>query len=768
VRYTWRLGNGNTSKLKDASAIYVSAKTYNITLIDSDGNKVDSITKSITIFDGPNANFSISKTAGCPPLTVGVTDYSTPTTASITNWLWYFGDGVTDTNRNLSSHAYANAGKYTASLFITDNHGCKGSYHFGSQIVVGSPPIVDFTASSTGGCYAPQTISFTSKVSSFFGGLNYQWNFGDGTTPVSSQNPNHTFSKTGTFNVSLTATDSTGCSNSIVKKGFIFIGTPKANFLYSPGNGCAPLSVSFSDSSTGIDTLTKFFWDFGDGSTSTGANPFPHTYAVGKYTVKESIINASGCGDTIIKSNIIYVTPPFTPSFTADTILCHGTTTFNTTFVNTSGANTHVLFWNYGDSTLPNSSNTHTYAAPPPPMSKSPGSPFTVTMVVEDNNQCIEQLTKPNYIYAGATIAGINVGVSLGCTPLTATFTGLVQTVDPIKQLTWKFGDSPGDSSNVLNQGPKTYTDTGTFVITLSVVSNTGCKDSGADTIKVGEKPPVSFIGGPYSGCLNSLRQSKFSSTSNNDPTNPIRAEGYLWNISDGKTFGTPNVTWNARGAVSDDKPGYYNVQLITSNHGCTDTLLKKGWIHITGPWAQFAPAQKDPCHLGNVTFTDKSLDNNHVEYYFGDGDSSSQRNPVHTYKPGSYDLMQIVSNDTSGCTDTFKIHNGITVPQPWTVTLTDSPASGCIPFTPTIIFSSTDSSTNIVSFGDGTTAKVKTDVRLPKDTAVAIVHTYTTKGVDTLKVKSVNSSNACVQNIVLSPPLIISGPPSGFVVDKI
>jgi len=765
VTYTWRLGNGNTSKVKNASAIYVSAKTYDITLIDSDGNKVDSITKSITIFNGPTANFSVAKTAGCAPLLINFTDYSSSATAPITGWLWDFGDGVTDTGRNLSSHSYANTGKYTMSLFLTDKHGCQGSYHFGSQIVVESPPTVDFTSSSSGGCYAPQSINFTSKVTSSFGGLNYTWNFGDGSTPSANQNPGHTYTTTGSFNVSLTATDSTGCTSTTSKPGFIFIGTPKADFQFSPSNGCAPLNVSFSDNSTGIDSGTKFFWDFGDGTTSTGAFPAPHAYAVGKYTVKEIVTNPSGCGDTVVKANVIYVTQPFTPSFTADTILCQAP--IEATLINTSGANTHVLFWNYGDSTTPSSSNTHFYTVPPPLGSKSRGSPFTVTLVVEDNNQCIEQITKSRYIYAEATEVDLNLGNTSGCVPLTVPISDFIQTIDPIKRYTWQFGDTPGDSSNVQNPGSFTYRDTGKFTITVSVVTNRGCRATNSDSIKVGDIPPVSFTGGPYSGCLNSLRHEVFTSTSNNDPSNPIKAEQYNWSFSDGKTFQTPGVIWDARGSTMDDKPGTYNVQLITSNHGCTDTLIKKQIIKITGPWAQFAVAQNDPCHLGIVTFTDKSLDNNRVEYYFGDGDSSAQRNVVHIYQPGLYHPSQIVYNDTSGCSDTFKISNGILVNPPWTITFSDSPSTGCIPFTTSFVFSSNDSSSNLVDFGDGTTLKIKTDVQQPNDTGRNFTHVYYTKGIDTVKVKSINLYNQCVQNMVLSPPISVSGPTAKFVIDR-
>jgi len=772
VRYTWKLGNGNISKLKNASAIYVTPKTYYITLIDSDGNKVDSVTKSIIIYNSPVASFSVSKTAGCSPLSVTVKDNSTPGSASITGWVWDFGDGDTSSSQNPPAHSYSVLGTYKISLYITDNNTCSGSYQFPSPIVVGSAPVVGFTSSSTGGCYPPQTINFTSKVTSTFGGLTYSWDFGDGGSSTS-QNPSHTYTSSGSFDVGITATDSTGCNSTIVQPGFIFIGIPTANFQYSPSNGCAPLNVSFMDISTGEDPGASFFWDFGDGSTSNNYNP-THIYAVGTYSVKEIVINPSGCGDTTVKTNIIHVTKGYTASFTADSILCQEP--FTTTFINTSGSNTHILFWNYGDSTNTDTTRTHTYPNMPPMPTQSdpnpPTSPYTVTLAVIDGNQCIEEVTKKDYIYAQATTANIFIfpSTGIGCVPYTVPFTGNVSTIDPIKFYSWHFGDYTADSTNVQNPGNHIYTDTGSFNVTFSVVTNTGCKAKASSTILAGDKPPVSFSGGPYSGCLNSLRDAVFRSTSNNDTSGPIKAEQYSWLFSDGRTGVSDTIAFNGRVTnYLDDKPGKYTVRLITTNNGCNDTSPKKQLITITGPWANFTVKQNDICNPALVSFIDNSLDNTSVVYSFGDGDTSSQRNPVHQYAPGKYAPSMIVYNDTSGCSDSFKMTTPIVVPVPWKVYLIDSPLQGCIPFPVTFTLVSNDSSLSTVDFGDGNLQPgIRTGALPLMDTSTRFTHTYLTRGVDTVKVRAVNLANQCMQTYVLEPPVIISGPSAKFTVDRI
>jgi len=414
--FLWRLGNGNQATTKDAGAIYVNPKTYFITLIVTDGSKVDSITKSIIIFNGPTADFGIPKTAGCSPLSISVNDNSSPGSAPISKYLWDFGDGSTSASQSPQPHSYSGLGTYKVSLFLTDTNGCTGSYHFASPIVVGSPPVVNFTSNSGGGCAPTISVKFTSKISSSFGGYSYNWNFGDGSNASTNANPTHDYLVDGNFEVKLTVTDSTGCSGTADRPGYIYIGNPVADFLPSVTNGCAPLVVDFTDVSVGVNSGASFSWDFGDGNTSTAQFPV-HTYAIGTYTVKETVTNPTGCTNSVTKSNLIHVTKAYVASFSADTVLCQ--LPFTTTFINTSGPNTKVIFWDYGDSSKNDTASTHRYPDKPPMSSPGtpppPFSPYSVTMVVIDSNECVETLTKKDYIYAKATTAAILENPGSGC-----------------------------------------------------------------------------------------------------------------------------------------------------------------------------------------------------------------------------------------------------------------------------------------------------------------------------------------------------------------
>jgi PKD repeat protein len=136
---------------------------------------------------------------------------------------------------------------------------------------------------------------------------SWSWSFGDGNTSTL-KNPSHTYTAAGTYSVSLTADNSYG-SDTETKQGYVTATEPEliADFTASPLSGTAPLTVTFTDGSTG--SPVSWSWDFGD-SDSTNAtmqNPV-HTYAsAGIYTVSLTATNTAG-SDTETKTAYVTVT----------------------------------------------------------------------------------------------------------------------------------------------------------------------------------------------------------------------------------------------------------------------------------------------------------------------------------------------------------------------------------------------------------------------------------------------------------------------------
>lgn len=163
---------------------------------------------------------------------------------------------------------------------------------------------VAFAANTTSGC-APLNVSFTDQST---GPINsWSWNFGDGGTSTS-QNPSHSYSAAGSYTVSLTVTSAT-CNDVETKTSYITVSaTPVAQFVGTPTSGNSPLTVNFTDQSTG--GATSWSWNFGDGGTSIAQNPSHQYTAAGTYTVTLTATNACG-SDQEVKTN--YITVSSTP-----------------------------------------------------------------------------------------------------------------------------------------------------------------------------------------------------------------------------------------------------------------------------------------------------------------------------------------------------------------------------------------------------------------------------------------------------------------------
>ncbi len=153
----------------------------------------------------------------------------------------------------------------------------------------GTPaPTAAFTASPSSGT-APLTVQFTDTSAG--SPTSWSWDFGDGGTSTS-RNPSHTFAA-GTFSVTLRATNDGGSTSAARTISVSAAATrPTAAFTASPSSGTAPLTVQFTDTSTG--SPTSWSWSFGDGETSTSRNP-SHIYTSGAtFTATLTATNAAG------------------------------------------------------------------------------------------------------------------------------------------------------------------------------------------------------------------------------------------------------------------------------------------------------------------------------------------------------------------------------------------------------------------------------------------------------------------------------------------
>ncbi len=282
----------------------------------------------------------------------------------VTGFFWTFGDGGTSTEQN-PTYSYEAVGFYRVALTATTAQREETLVREAFINVVPSDLQADFTAQPRQ-INAGQSVTFTDDSAATRPILSRTWDFGDGTVLEGNDtSPTHTYSSPGVFDVTLTvATDED--TDSITKPGFISVvqpTRPTAAFELMPPTPRINETVQFVDiSSPGSTPITEWFWDFGNGETSTQQNPSTVYTSEGPFTVSLTVTNAAG-SDTATRSNIVVEVDPPNADFSVapDTVFIGDTVQF--TDLSTAGSLPIVDYlWDFGDGNTSDEPNpAHVY-----------------------------------------------------------------------------------------------------------------------------------------------------------------------------------------------------------------------------------------------------------------------------------------------------------------------------------------------------------------------------------------------------------------------
>ena len=249
-----------------------SAKSFsgNVIFVSNGGNSSNAV--SGTGVTGPAARFNAAPTNGSSPLLVTFTDASTGT---ITSRLWNLGDGtVTNTTATTLVHTYTCGGPYTVSLTVRGSGGSNTLTKTSLINVVDTTPPAIITCAPA--LTAPANRLGQATLPDFTAGVQATDNCTASNALVRTQSPPAgSVVGVGATRVVITVTDASGNSSSCATTFTVQAPPPFAQFTASPTTGLAPLTVRFTNSSTGL--ITSVTWDFGDGATDTATNP-THTY----------------------------------------------------------------------------------------------------------------------------------------------------------------------------------------------------------------------------------------------------------------------------------------------------------------------------------------------------------------------------------------------------------------------------------------------------------------------------------------------------------
>ena len=245
----------------------------------------------------PTASFTATPATGEAPLTVGFdAGASGDTDGTIESYEWDFGDGTTGTGAT-PSHDYLAGGSYDVTLTVTDDGAAAESATQTLEFTGNQAPTASFTH-STSSTDAPFTVDFDGPGSSDpdGGAMSYTWDYGDGATGTGAT-ASHTYVADGTYAVTLSVTDDAGVSDSTTQT-LTLAGNqaPTASFTATPVLGTAPLATML-DASASTDPeggALGYAWDYGNGSTGTGAQANYVYGTPGSYTVTLTVTDDVG------------------------------------------------------------------------------------------------------------------------------------------------------------------------------------------------------------------------------------------------------------------------------------------------------------------------------------------------------------------------------------------------------------------------------------------------------------------------------------------
>lgn len=520
-----------------------------------------------------------------------------------------FDPSITGVDSNTLTYTYTNP--------LT---GCTNS---DSIIVTVRPlPIPVFTA-DTLTCLG-STVNFTNTSS---GAVSFAWKFGDGDTS-SLQNPSHEYNSIGNFSIVLIDTTIFGCVDSIAQNIHV-ITTPVAYFTPSTHEGCGPLTVSFTNNSTG-ENITNYNWNFSYpnlNQVDTVKNPTSITYPspiLGDtvYIIQLTVSNI--CGDSIYYDSIKVKALP-----TADFVTTSnsGCSPVNLGLLNTSYGSPTSFVWNFGDGTP-----TSTITSPTHPfVTGTNDTSFVISLIA--TNSCGADTTMDTItVFPNTVTSFFNTTPVIGCSPLPVQFTNYSVGAT---NYSWLFGDGQVSSSISPSY---TYNQAGTYVAKL--IADNGCSiDTSEISIIVHNKPIVDFTILEDTLCMNEV----FSFTNTSDPLSNT-----FWQFGDGTTS---NVYSPTHLFVQS---GTLQVTLIGTSlaYGCSNSVSHTVVVRPT-PNLTYDDYEFVGCIPLSVQFNETSNTANYATWNFQDGTTGIGVSTTHVFSTSGTYFPIVVTQNNFGCSDT-------------------------------------------------------------------------------------------------------------------
>jgi len=542
--YTWTVPAGVTivSGQGSTSITVTYGATAGIICVTAGNSCGNSSQTCITVTINPGISISVNPSA--PTICSGGSIVLTASGA--TTYLWAPGTGLSSTTGSIVTASPTTTTTY--SVTGTDVNGCTGSTTV--LITVGGSIPVGITCSSPFNC-AGSTTTLTGT-----GAVTYAWAPAAGLSATTGTTVTANPSVTTTYTV--TGTDISSCQ-----------GTDTITIFINPVVTVSPVSSTFclgnSVTLTANGALT-YSWSPGTGLSSTTGTTVTSTPATNiVYTVTGSTNGCTGTAVTTVNLN-----PPLTVNITSnDLIICAGQNTIITGSAS-GGDGNYTYTWDNG------------IGVSSPPISVSPTTTTTYNVTLTDN--CGSPPVTDNITITVSPSPTINftANPSSGCAPLTVNF---ISNCSPVIQAySWSFDDPVSGSSNIsVNGNPShTFTQSGSYNITLSVTTTDGCTGTStiSNMINTFPRPVADFTPSPVITTLDNPTITFIDNSTN--------ASSWFWNFGD-PSSGSSNITSEQSPVHSYSNQGTFVIWLtVESSGGCRDSISKE--IMIKDQYTFYAP----------------------------------------------------------------------------------------------------------------------------------------------------------------------------------
>ena len=680
IQYKWNFGvnpvflstaTGNVSFTFQNPGVY---EVQSVVLYDNtEAACSDTSSVTINVLDRPDAEIVLSEIEACGEAQITAEAVS----ANAFQYVWSFGvSPYFHVGSTLDAIDLNGPGTYPISLEVTGNNGCHTSLQ--ETVTIHPEPVVGFDVESV--CIGePSNFFDTSTIQWGTDIIGWYWQFGDGQTSFVS-NPSIDYAFAGDYPVSLTV-NTPECTSTFIDT-LSAHAIPIVAAIADLMEGCSPLSVNLEASGT---LNATYSWNFGNGNTATGEQ-VTHDFitAIGNDSAHALSVTATsehGCSATESLSVIAHA-----PAVATFSISDESDCAPFTPLINNQSAGASSYEWFIDGAAAGNATNlNHTFENTSAFLQSS-----SLDLIANASNGCHDTTSVMMEIFPEADFS-FSLSTDSVCSPLEL----IMPTISSASTFNWDFGN--GETSNEAQPHMLIANETGELLASTVVFSGTsafGCTDTHEQTVHVKPQPVAEItLASANGGCA------PFDAMFNNNSTN---GDVYTWNFGDGSEEAQANGDVNHAFQTGSETANYTVTLTATDALGCADTTTETVTVF---PTADFNLQLAVDSVCSPLVITMPTIEGaQDITWNFGDGTSSNEINPTHTWANNSDELLStLVSFEGQTADGCFGTASAMVHVKPQPIAAFDMNVdSGCEPLN--TIFSNTSEGADsyVWSLGNG------------------------------------------------------------------